>query len=151
MRSGDHNQIHAPVQAAVEGEIRLLGIDPVIVRIVQTDNQRVVLLQVLQLHPEGGVTTLMMGKLHTVQKHLAGVRRAQKLQPDLIAGIGFRLAKPAAIVAGAAIVIVAAILSVQVIPCMGKGNRFGSLSVVHFGEQPIVVKGDDFSHIWTPL
>ena len=79
MGSGYHNQVHAPVQSAVEGKVCLLGVYAIIVRVVQAYNQRVILLQILQLDPEGTIAALMAANLLAIEHHFTGVSGAQEL------------------------------------------------------------------------
>ena len=146
MGSGYHDQIHPPVQSAVEGEVRLLGIDPVIVRVVQAYDQRVILLQILQPDPEGAVAALMAANLLTVEHYLTGVGSSQEFQPDLIARMDLRFGQLPGIIAGAPVVIIAAVLTVNRVPGMGQRNSLGSFPGAQLGEQPIVMNGEYFTH-----
>ena len=151
MGSGYHNQIHAPVQSAVEGKVRLLGINPVVIGIVHAHHQGVVFFQILQLHPEGAVAALMAANLLTIEHHLTGVGSPQELQPDLIARIDRRFGQLPGIIAGAPVVIIAAVLTVNRVPGMGQGDSLGSLPGTPLGKQPIVMNWEYFTHNRTPL
>ena len=70
MMLADDQQLHIPVNAAVKGKIRLLGVDPVVFFILHLHLQVVFFLQIRrQLHPEGGITALVTAKALAVEGH----------------------------------------------------------------------------------
>ena len=151
MGFGYNDQIHAAVQAAIEGEVRFLGIYPVIVGIVHPDHQLVFFLQIVQLNPEGAVAAFVMGKPHTIPEHFGSVGCTKDFQPDLVSGIQLRFVQLPGIIAGAAVIIIAAVLPVNSVPGMGQGDSLDSFPGVPLGEQPIVMNWKYFTHNRTPL
>ena len=70
MRLGNNHQPHIPIDAAVKGEVRLLGIDSVIFRVVHLYGQLVVLLQQSSnLAPESGITAVMDSNQGSIEAH----------------------------------------------------------------------------------
>ena len=96
------------------------------------------LLQFRDLCPEGGVAAVMGAELLTVQQHGGAGVDTLELQPHLLlCRVVHRCCKAGAVGAAAPPVIVAAVLTVPGVPCMGQlyggGNavRAGKLPVLH--------------------
>ena len=65
-----HQQAHIPVDAAVEGEVRFLGVNAVVDAVVHPHRELVFCLQQFRdLCPEGGVAAVMGAELLTVQQY----------------------------------------------------------------------------------
>ena len=119
MLLGYRNQPDLPVQTAVEGEVRLLRIHAVAVLVADGDLQQVPVPQLSgQLRPEGGISALVVAKFFTVQKHFTGVCSAVQFQINAVSYRFFRRKFPR-IPAGAPVIIVAAVLSVHIVPGVG--------------------------------
>ena len=66
----DDQQRHIAVDAAVEGEVSLLGVNAVVFAVVDLDGQLIVLAQYGgDICTEGGVTAVVAGDLHAVQRN----------------------------------------------------------------------------------
>lgn len=112
---------------AVEGEVGFLGIDKVIFAVVGDDGQLVLFFQQSgDVHPEGGEAAVVVGNLGAVQADLGAVAHTLELQPNLLgSGVKSGGRKAGFIGAAAAPVVVAAILTVDVVPGMGQVDRDG--------------------------
>ena len=132
-------QRYIAVNAAVEGEIRLLRVDRVIVAVVHRDGQYIVAgaQGVGNVHAEGGVAALVLGQLLSVQADHGGHGHAVKLQHGAPARRELRHGQNLGIVAGAAVVIVAAVLPVHGVPGVGQGD---GLIVTVFRKNPILIQ-----------
>ena len=134
-----HQQGHIPVDAAVEGEVRLLGVDPVIDGVVHLHGQGVFLLQQGgDVRPEGGIAAVVGADHRIIQHHGGAGIDPLKLQPDLLAfGVKGGTKKGFLILAAAPPVVVAAVLPVYIVPCVGQVQhnrltaRLGELPVGH--------------------
>ena len=141
-----HHQFHVPVNAAVEGEVRLLGIDPVVHAVVHLHHQVILLRQQSgDAAPEGGVTAVVVQHRMAVQLHIGAGIHALKLQIHILrrrveSGHGEVLL----IGAGAAPVVVAAILPVHSVPGVGDIHRAGVS--LRAGEGPLFIQIDPCSH-----
>ena len=148
----DDVQGHIPVNAAVEGEVRLLGVHGVVVAVVHADGQQVLVFQVVgQVHPEGGVAALVLGQFFPVQVDDGGHSCAVQLQNSLAACRDGGLCQGQCIPAGAAVVIVAAVLTVHRVPCVGQGNGLahngGGDAGVLLGKMPVaLIQQDGLAH-----
>ena len=135
---GHGDQVHTAIQPAVEGEVRLLRIDAVVVLVADGDFQEILFRQLsAELHAKGRITSFVTAELFPVQKDLAGVRRAVELQKHPLAD-GFCGVQLPTIPAGAAIIVVAAVLTVQSVPGVGKRDRF-PCRFTGFSEIPVVI------------
>ena len=149
---GNDVQGHIPVNAAVEGEVRLLGVHGVVVAVVHADGQQVLVFQVVgQVHPEGRVAALVLGQLFPVQVNGGGHGCAVQLQNSLAACRDGGLFQCQRIPAGAAVVIVAAVLTVHRVPCVGQGDGLthnsGGDAGVLFGKMPVaMIQQDGLAH-----
>ena len=89
--AGRGYQIHVAVQAAVEGEIRLLGIDKIILPVVYTDaDQAAILKRIRNIHAEGRVTAFMAAKLLTIYINLCNAGRAPHFKKCFSLRLQFR-------------------------------------------------------------
>ena len=133
----DHQQRHITVDAAVEGEVGFLGVDAVILAVVHSDNQVVVLCQQRgDVSAEGGVAAVMVNDRLAVQRDIRTGVHALKLQPDLLGGrVKGGCRELRFVGADAAPVIVAAVLTVDVVPCVGQSHGGGF--AVGAGELPV--------------
>ena len=147
--SGHNMQRYIAVNAAVEGEVGLLGVDGVVVAVVNRNNQLIctIVQGIGDVHTEGGVAALVLGHFLTVQADNCSHGHAVKLQ-NRAAAIGqLRLFQRAGIGAGAAVVVVAAVLTVYSVPSVGKGDR---LVMAFLGKSPTGVQQNCFAHRMTP-
>ena len=142
----DDQQADVAVDAAVEGEVSLLGVDAVIFAVVRLHDQLIAVGQQRRdIRAEGGVAAVVAGDLHPVQRDLGAGIHALKLQPDLL-GILVKSGrrKPRLVDAGAAPVVVAAVLAVDVVPCVRQVH--GSGLTVRAGELPVLHQLGRASH-----
>ena len=148
----DDVQGHIPVNAAVEGKVCLLGVHGVVVAVVHGNCQQIFLFEVVgQVHPEGGVAALVLCQLFPVQVDDGGHSCAVQLQNSLAACRDGGLCQCQRIPAGAAVVIVAAVLTVHRVPCVGQGNGLthnsGGDAGVLFGKMPVaMIQQDGLAH-----
>ena len=141
----DGQQEHIPVDAAVEGEIRLLGIDPVIFGVVHLHDHVVLFLQMIgDVGTEGGVAAVMGHDDGAVEDDLCRGVDAVELQINQlilpVSGHGEGLF----VNAGAAPVVIAAVLTVQVVP--GVGDVQTGFGAVMVAEEPVCVEDRCFAH-----
>ena len=142
----DDQQADVAVDAAVEGEVSLLGVDAVVFAVVRFHDQLIAVGQKRRdIRAEGGVAAVVAGDLHPVQRDLGAGIHALKLQPDLL-GILVKSGrrKPRLVDAGAAPVVVAAVLAVDVVP--GVRQVHGSGLTVRTGELPVLHQLGRASH-----
>ena len=96
-----------------------------------------------QVNPEGRVAALVLGQLFTVQVNGGGHGGAVQLQNCFAVCRDGGLFQGQRIPAGAAVVIVAAVLTVYGVPCMGQSNGLahnGSRDAgVLLGKMPVVI------------
>ena len=147
---GHDQQLHVPVDAAVEGEVRLLGVDPVVGRVGNGDLQQVFILQQLgHIRAEGGVAALVAHDLLPVQRDLAlGVHAVElEIHPLLFleSGLGDLLF----IFAAAALVVVSAVLAVDGVPGMGDVDL--AHRALGPGKAPGAVQVDTGTHVFLRL
>ena len=142
----DHHQPGIPVDAAVEGEVGLLGINVVVAAVVGHDLQVVfVLQQGGDIRAEGGVAAVVVDDLPAVQRHVRGGVDALKFQIHCLGGrVEVRPGKAAGVGAAAAPVVVAAVLAVDVVPGMGHIHRDNLL--VGAAEAPALVQRNFVAH-----
>ena len=146
-----HQQAHIPVDAAVEGEVRFLGVNAVVDAVVHLYRELVFCLQQFRdLCPEGGVAAVMGAELLTVQQYGGAGVDALKLQPYLLlCRVVHRCCKAGAVGAAAPPVIVAAVLTVPGVPCMGQ--LYGSGDAVRAGELPVLHELCNTTHPIPPV
>ena len=152
MLCGNDVQGHIPVNAAVEGKVCLLGVHGVVVAVVHADGQQVLVFQVVgQVHPEGRVAALVLCQLFPVQVNGGGHGCAVQLQNSLAACRDGGLCQGQRIPAGAAVVIVAAVLTVHRVPGVGQSDSLahnsGGDAGVLFGKMPVaMIQQDGLAH-----
>ena len=148
----DDVQGHIPVNAAVESKVRFLGVHGVVVAVVHGNCQQIFLFEVVgQVHPEGGVAALVLGQLFPGQVNGGGHGCAVQLQNSLAACRDGGLCQGQCIPAGAAVVIVAAVLTVHRIPGVGQGDGLthngGGDAGVLLGKMPVaMIQQDGLAH-----
>ena len=142
----DDQQADVAVDAAVEGEVSLLGVDAVIFAVVRLHDQLIAVGQQRRdIRAEGGVAAVVAGGLHPVQRDLGAGIHALKLQPDLLGILVKSGRRELRLVdAGAAPVVVAAVLAVDVVP--GVRQVHGSGLTVGAGELPVLHQLGRASH-----
>ena len=125
MLLGHGDQLHFAVQAAVEGEVRLLGVDALAVAVVDGDSERS---GMGQRHAEGGIAALVAGELLAVEINLRRVIGAVDFQIVFFAAqlLGGNLAHIPAL---ASMVVVAAVLAVDGVPGMGQAHGYALRSI----------------------
>ena len=131
VRLWHRDQIHIPVQAAIEGKIRFLRIHPVILRIIHTDGQQVVAAhrpeRLCQPDAEGGEASLMAGQPGPVQKHLRRHRGPEAFKIEFfIFAILWRSQRPH-VDGRSAVIIIAAVLPVCRVIRMRQADTLPSL------------------------
>lgn len=157
--SGHDHQVHIPVQAAVEGEVGLLGVDVALFGVVHADSQQVFLLVQLigDVGAEGGETTLMIHHLLTVDIHGGSVGGSGDLQIHPVAGLGLGTGQFLGVPAGAAVVVGAAVLAVQSVPGVGQIHRLpvqgqlGGQAGILTDEQPVGIDIPNSAHVFPLL
>ena len=148
----DDVQGHIPVNAAVESKVRFLGVHGAVVAVVHGNGQQIFLFEVVgQVYPEGGVAALVLSQLFTVQVDGSGHSCAVQLQNSLAACRDGGLCQGQRIPAGAAVVIVAAVLTVHCVPGVGQGNGLthnsGGDARVLLGKMPVaLIQQDGLAH-----
>src|SRR5699024_7406475 len=124
----------------------------VVLAVVDADGQQVVVLQSAgQLDPEGRIPALVPGELVAVEIDLGRHRRALKFQPELFAGGQLGAGELLCVPAGAAVIVVAAVLAVFCVPGVGQGHglavgRGKTGAAVLPGKQPSGVPGFNLPH-----
>ena len=142
----DHHQADVAVDAAVEGEVGLLGVDAVVDAVVHLDGELVVFCQQIgDMDTEGGVAAVVGADVPAVQQNFGAGIDALELQPDFLRScVERRSGKGGAVGAGASPVIVAAILAVFCVPSVGQLHQNGL--AVRPGELPVLHELGDASH-----
>ena len=142
----DHHQADVAVDAAVKGEVGLLGVDVVVDAVVHLDGELVVFCQqVGDMDTEGGVAAVVGADVPAVQQNFGAGIDALELQPDFLRScVERRSGKGGAVGAGAAPVIVAAVLAVFCVPSVGQLHQSGL--AVRPGELPVLHELGDASH-----
>ena len=142
----DHHQADVAVDAAVEGKVGLLGVDAVVDAVVHLDGKTVILFQQLRdVDTEGGVAAVVGADGPAVQQDLGAGVDALELEPDLLRSrVERRGGEGGAVGAGAAPVVVAAVLTVLRVPCVGQHD--GCRGAVRPGELPVLHKLGNASH-----
>ena len=141
VRGVGHEELHVAVDAAVEGEVGLLGVDAVVLGVVDGDPERVRarLDEVRDVDAEGRVAAVVMAAGDAVDLDVGGGVDALELEVDNLAGRVERGDLERALVdAGPAPVVVAAILTVEVVPRVRDVHR--NRGVPGLGEGPALVE-----------
>ncbi len=119
----DHQQ-HIPVNPAVEGEVRLLRVHPVVAAVVRVDGEGVVLLENIRHIPaEGGVAPVVGPHLRPVELHLGGGVHPLELQVYPLVRPEVRPGKAFLVDARTPPVVVPAVLAVDGVPGVGHIHR----------------------------
>lgn len=142
----DDEQLHVPVDTAVEGEVGLLGIDAVVDAVVHLDLQVVLLPeQGGDLGPEGGVAAVVMDDALTVELHIGGGVDALELQIDrLCIRVKGGQGKTLLVGTGPTPVVVAAVLTVHIVPGVRHVHRLHSAGGAE--KRPFPIQADALSH-----
>ena len=137
------------VNAAVEGEVGLLRVDGIVVAVVNGNHQLIcaVVQGIGDVHAESGVAALVLGHFLTVQTDNCSHSYAVKLQNRAPAVGQLRFLQCTGVAAGAAVVVVAAVLTVHGVPGVGQGDGF---LVSFLGESPAGVQQNCLAHRMTP-
>ena len=145
-------QSYIAVNAAVEGEVCLLGVHGVVVAVIHADGQQIFLFEMFgQVNPEGRIAALVLGQLFAVQVDYSGHSGTVQLQNCFAVCRDGGLCQGQRIPAGAAVVIVAAVLTVHGVPCVGQSNGLahhgGGDAGVLLGKMPIaMIQQDGLAH-----
>ena len=142
----DGQQDHVPVDAAVEGEIGLLGVHPVVLGVVHLHHQMVLGLQMVgDVTAEGGVAAVMNHNDRAVQNDLGRGVDTVELQINPLVSGKRRLCEVLLINTGPPPVVTAAVLPVQSIP--GVGQIQNRLRTVMIQKQPVVIDNRRVAHV----
>ena len=146
---GHADQVHAPVQSAVEGKVRRCGVHGGGVLVADLDGQLVVAVtaQVGDVGAEDGEAAFVGGGNGAV--HLDGgiQRSCQHLHIHAAAGQRLhRFFKGAAVNAGGAQVAAVAVHAVHGVPGVGQGDGLGGALALGEAQGPAFVQGNDLSH-----
>ena len=147
-----HDQVHVPVNTAIESEVRFLGIHAVVHAVVGDHHQGVSLFpqEGGNVLTEGGISAVVMDALFAVQRYVSGGVDAPEFQVHTfrcwvigggVEGFGIYAAPPP--------VIVAAVLAVHRVPCVGEID--GDFLFVRPNEEPALVQGFTLSHSIAPF
>ena len=153
---GDADQVHAPVQAAVEGEVGGLGIHAVLVGVVAGHHQQVVALlhaQAGDIAAEDGIAPLVIGGLLPVDIHRGLLARGQDFHIHAPAGQGLPGGgKGPGVPAAAPVVAAVAVMAVHRVPGMGQIHaspvlrQGGGKPHVLPDKFPALIQVDDAAH-----
>ena len=149
VRGGHNMQRYIAVNAAVEGEVGLLRVDGIVVAVVNGNHQLIcaVVQGIGDVHAEGGVAALVLGHFLTVQTDNCSHSYAVKLQNRAPAVGQLRFLQCTGVAAGAAVVVVAAVLTVHGVPGVGQGDW---LAMTFLGKSPAGVQQNCLAHRMTP-
>ena len=147
--SGHNMQRYIAVNAAVEGEVGLLGVDGVVVAVVHIHAQQVaaVAQRIGNVHAKCRIAALMLSELLLVQIDLGGHGNGVKLQNGASVFRQDDVRQHGGVAAGAAVVVIATVLPVDGVPGMGQGDGF---VVSFFGKNPVLVQKNCLAHNMTP-
>ena len=147
--SGHNMQRYIAVNAAVEGEIGFLRVNGVVVAVVHIHAQQVaaVAQRIGNVHAKCRIAALMLSKLLLVQVDLGGHGNGVKLQNGTSVFRQGNVRQHGGVAAGAAVVVIAAVLPVHGVPGVGQGDRF---VVSFFGKNPVLVQKNSLAHNMTP-
>ena len=123
---GHREEEHIPVDAAVEGEVGPLRVDRLVGAVVDVHDEHVVVAQRLgEGDAERRVAAFMGRQQGSVEMDLRAGVDAAELQPDVPVRVGGR--EPDGVGAGAATVVVAAVLAIDRVPGVGQVDRLARL------------------------
>ena len=147
-----HDQVHVPVHAAIEGEVRFLGVHPVIHAVVGDHRQGVFgfMQDGCDFLAEGGISAVVMQDFLSIQRYVgSGVYPPEfQVHAFRVRVIGRRV-EYLSIDAAPPPVIVAAVLAVHRVP--GVGQIDGDFLFVRPDEEPALVQGFTLSHSIAPF
>ena len=133
----DLNQGDVPVQAAVEGEVGLLGVDVAGAVVHHHPDLPAALGHDLgDVHPEGGEAALVGPQQRVAGVHAGDVVGALELQILPHPGLGLRQRQ--AVGVGSPVVVGAAVLAVQGVPGVGQGDKLPLSGLRGLGEHGLV-------------
>ena len=132
-------QRYIAVNAAVEGEVGLLGVDGVVVAVVHIHAQQVaaVAQRIGNVHAKCRIAALVLSQLLLVQIDLGGHGNGVKLQNGASVFRQGDVRQHGGVAAGAAVVVIAAVLPVHGVPGVGQGDGF---IVTVFRKNPILIQ-----------
>ena len=117
------DQIHIPVKAAVEGEVRHLGIHGIIGSIIHDDTQKAAFLQNLcEVNTPGRIAAVMLCQQFVVQVYFSG--RIGTVYFREVLSCCREVFQHLSVAALATEIVTAAVLTVSSIPAVGKIDRF---------------------------
>ena len=147
---GGHNmQRYIAVNSAVEGEVGFLRVDGIVVAVVNGNNQLIgtVVQSIGNVRAESRVAALVLGHFLPIQADNCSHSNAVKLQNHAVTVGQLRFLQCTGVAAGAAVVVVAAVLTVYSVPSVGQGDR---LVMTFLGKSPTGVQQNCFAHRMTP-
>ena len=132
-------QRNIAVNAAIEGEVGFLRVNGVVVAVVYIYAQQVaaVAQRIGNVHAKCRIAALMLSKLLLVQVDLGGHGNGIKLQNGTSVFRQGNVRQHGGVAAGAAIVVIAAVLPVHGVPGVGQGDGF---IVTVFRKNPILIQ-----------
>ena len=120
----DSDDVDTAIQSAVEGKIRMLGINRFIWRVIHRDHKQIVILKCFrQLHPPGRITAVVMTKMHSIQIHIGRRIGSVDLQEISLPCRKFRSLNLFCIAASSSEIIVAPVLTICCVPGMGQIHK----------------------------
>ena len=153
MRLIDADNVHIPIQTAVESKVSHLGIDTVICAVVNGNDQQFVVLQLLaDVHTPGGVAAVMMGQQVTICVDISGGIGATDLKVIQVCSGESFLVQLLGVIGGSTVVVVAAVLAVDGVIAMGQvdlfpvNGKFCGQGSGFFGKSPVCVEIVNSSH-----
>ncbi len=124
------DNIDIAINSAVEGEIRLLRINGIVCRVVGSNNKRVFIKNIIKLNTECRISAIVCNQTFAVKNNLSSRIDALKLEIKLVARRQIGLCKRFFITALASVIIVAAVLTVNAVPCVRESDRLKVLVIL---------------------
>ena len=124
------DNIDIAINSAVEGEIRLLRINSIVCRVVGGNNKRVFIKNIIKLNTECRISAIVCNQTFAVKNNLSSRIDALKLEIKLVARRQVGLCKRFFITALASVIIVAAVLTVNAVPCVRESNGLKVLVIL---------------------
>ena len=145
----DDQQIHIPVDTAVESEVSLLWVDTVINAVVNPYLHSVFFLQqCCDIRTKGGITAVMSHDSLSIEFNFCRSIDTVKFKVyALLFYVEIRFGKLLFIKACSSAVVIAAVLTVNVVPRMGE-IKYG-LHTIQIGKLPLLVQIDNMTHLFT--
>ena len=142
VRSRHADEPGLAVQPAIEREVGHLRVDALVRAVVHVHRQHVVVPEgVGQIHAPRGVAAVVVHERRPVERHVRRGIRPLQFEVHPLAGRQLAARDAALIAAGAAVIVVAAVLPVQGVPCVRQ--RDGLRRLPRLGERPAVVQRAD--------